>query len=63
MEENSSRCPVCGLEQERRIWDICPRCHWEYDTLQENHPDYDGGANVMSLNQAREAWQSGKEVE
>ena len=42
--------------------EICPVCGWEDDKFQRNHPDFDGGANVMSLNQAREAYAAGRPV-
>lgn len=34
-------------------YDICPVCFWEDDPVQFDDPDYDGGANVVSLNEAR----------
>lgn len=34
--------------------DICETCDWEDDHLQRDQPDFDGGANGPSLNQARE---------
>jgi hypothetical protein len=50
-------CPCCGfrtmLDLERGSFDICPVCGWEDDRLQYADPDYRGGANEMSLNQAR----------
>lgn len=33
---------------------ICLVCRWEDDNIQFAKPDYDGGANLPSLNQARE---------
>ncbi len=56
------KCPVCGHEDIWKQFDICPVCHWERDPLQEEEPDYEGGANVMSLNQARKAWGEQREV-
>lgn len=44
-------------------FDVCPVCNWENDGFQYRHPDEDGGANDMSLNQAREAWKNGERVE
>lgn len=59
------KCPVCGrYEFEKEDdYDVCPVCNWENDGLQYEEPDYAGGANVMSLNQARKAWKNGKKVE
>ena len=59
------KCPVCGKYEfeEEDSYEICPVCGWEDDDLQESNPDYAGGANHMSLNQAREAYRIGKAVE
>jgi hypothetical protein len=50
-------CPCCGLltldELPPGTYEICPVCEWEDDPVQFNDPDYIGGANVMSLNQAK----------
>ena len=51
------RCPCCGyftLEDEPGHFDICPVCRWEDDGVQSDDPNYGGGANTMSLNEARE---------
>lgn len=51
-------CPCCGyrtLEEEPPgTFDICPVCYWEDDFVQYDNPDYEGGANHVSLNQAKE---------
>ena len=59
------KCPVCGKYefQHEDDYDVCPVCNWENDGLQYDEPDYAGGANDMSLNQAREAWKNGERVE
>ncbi len=53
----SSRCPCCGyytfLEVDRGMYDICPVCFWEDDSEQEKNPNYAGGANRVSLIEAR----------
>lgn len=53
-------CPCCGfrtLESETRgSYDICAVCGWEDDGVQLDDPDYRGGANAESLNEARAAW-------
>jgi hypothetical protein len=54
-------CPVCGLENafsELGSYEICPQCKWEDDLVQYNDPDFKGGANTSSLNQARNEWKA-----
>jgi hypothetical protein len=50
-------CPCCGYltlpEPPAGTFDICPVCFWEDDNVQFNDPDFEGGANEVSLNQAR----------
>jgi hypothetical protein len=52
-----SPCPCCGfytLSQEPPCsYEICPVCFWEGDGVQFDDPDYAGGANRVSLNEAR----------
>lgn len=57
-------CPCCNQKgiEERGISDVCCFCGWEEDFLQENNPDYKGGANRMSLNEVRAAYAEGREV-
>ena len=57
------KCPVCGHEDNWRPYRICPVCDWERDPLQEEYPNYSGGANVMSLNEAKKAWKEDRKVE
>ena len=49
------KCPVCGKYEFNDLndFDICPVCGWENDVIQLEDPDYDGGANHISLNEAR----------
>ncbi|UCB44162.1 MAG: hypothetical protein JSV77_01420 [Dehalococcoidales bacterium] len=51
-------CPCCGyltLAQEPPgTFLLCRVCRWEDDPIQVKDPDYTGGANRPSLNQARE---------
>ena len=51
-------CPVCGMYEfpEYDSFEVCEVCGWEDDDLQLKEPDYEGGANDMSLNQARAMW-------
>lgn len=54
-------CPCCGFltldEAPSGTYDICNVCFWEDDGVQFRDPDYEGGANTVSLNQARENFQ------
>lgn len=50
-------CPCCGyLTLDARppgTWDICAVCWWEDDLVQYSDADFRGGANDVSLNEAR----------
>lgn len=54
-------CACCGAEVER--YDICEVCGWQDDDVQNGDPDYRGGANTMSLNEAKEAYKRGEQVD
>ncbi|MBR2284153.1 MAG: hypothetical protein IJ874_07025 [Ruminococcus sp.] len=50
------RCPCCGeysLDEPPGKYDICSVCGWEDDPVQLKDPDFAGGANRLSLNEAR----------
>ena len=51
-------CPCCGQltleEKPPGTYLICRVCHWEDDPVQFDDPSYTGGANRVSLEQARE---------
>ncbi len=59
-EENAKLypCPCCGQltlhEGKHGSFEICPVCKWEDDRVQWKNPDEAGGANKVSLNEARE---------
>ena len=55
------KCPVCEktIFEEYNSSEICEVCKWEDCGQQEDNPDCGGGANKMSLNQAREAFKKG----
>jgi hypothetical protein len=50
-------CPCCGYktldEAPPGTYDICPICFWEDDNVQFDDPDFEGGANEVSLRQAQ----------
>ncbi len=56
-DDKSFPCPCCGFltmdEPTRGTFDICVVCGWEDDEVQFNDPDCRGGANHISLNEAR----------
>ncbi|ADB39206.1 CPCC family cysteine-rich protein [Spirosoma linguale] len=51
------QCPCCGYytfqEPVDNHFDICPVCYWEDDGVQLHNPTYEGGANQVSLLEAR----------
>ena len=52
------KCPVCCKYEFEydNDYDVCETCGWENDGVQLDDPDYSGGANDISLNEARAAW-------
>lgn len=55
------KCPICGKTEfpERGSFDICSECGWEDDLIQTDDPDEEAGANIMSLNEYKTAYDSG----
>ena len=49
------KCPVCGdhVFEYDNDYSVCEVCGWENDALQYHLPDYWGGANYLSVNEAR----------
>lgn len=51
-------CPCCGqhtlAEEPPGTFAICPVCEWEDDHVQFRDPTYEGGANRVSLAEARD---------
>jgi hypothetical protein len=65
LNQNEDRllpCPCCGefTLSEKDFYEICPVCNWEDDPVQSTDPTYAGGANTMSLIQARVNWMAQK---
>jgi hypothetical protein len=58
MSERRYPCPCCGYltlpEPPTGTFELCQVCFWEDDNIQFDDPDYEGGANKVSLRQARE---------
>lgn len=50
-------CPCCGFRtldsEPPGTYGLCPVCWWEDDQVQFNDPEFQGGANGVSLRQAR----------
>jgi hypothetical protein len=57
MDENK-KCMCCALPTlpNESIFEICPLCGWQDDGVQNDDPDFDGGANKLSLNKYRQKW-------
>jgi hypothetical protein len=60
MKPEHVACPCCGYHTlgEERQWEVCPVCWWEDDPVQFDDPDFRGGANVRSLNEAKDLFRS-----
>ena len=54
---NKHLCPCCGYftlgERADNTFQIWPVCYWEDDGVQFDNPNYEGGANRVSLNKAK----------
>lgn len=63
-DEESQPCPVCGQHnfEEADDFEECPVCGWVNDGVQQEDPDYPGGYNRISLNDARKKWEAGRKV-
>ncbi|MGZ0167765.1 MAG: CPCC family cysteine-rich protein [Planctomycetales bacterium] len=50
-------CPCCHYltlaEEPLGTYEVCPVCCWEDDPVQSNDPSFEGGANNVSLVEAR----------
>lgn len=53
-------CPCCKnltlSEPPPGTYELCAVCYWEDDAVQFHNPQYEGGANTMSLVVAQEAY-------
>lgn len=60
-EKTAHKCPVCGKMEFPEIgsFDIYTECGWEDDLIQTDDPDEEAGANMMSLNKYKAAYESG----
>jgi hypothetical protein len=57
-------CPVCYKyrHENEDSYDRCPVCGWYKNLHQERHPDEEECENLLSLNEAREAYKKGEKV-
>ena len=50
-------CPCCGYltlsDEPPGTYEVCPVCDWEDDAAQSANAEIEGGANAVSLGQAR----------
>lgn len=55
LSRGSLLCPVCRKHkfEEKGKYEICPVCGWEDDPIARKDPSFDGGANGISLEEAR----------
>ncbi len=58
-KKSDVKCPVCENYSFNSVsfpgsYLICEICYWEDDLLQYENPNYNGGANKVSLNEARD---------
>ena len=49
-------CAVCSSVVAPDDFGLCTICGWEGDPVQEDDPNYRGGANPDSLNERKEWW-------
>ena len=57
-------CPLCGQHhfEENDDFEECPVCGWVNDGVQRADPNYRGGDNRISLNEAKKKFAAGKKV-
>ncbi len=62
-EEFKVLCPYCGegFVDEGHEYDVCEVCGWEDDPIQFDDPNYRGGANKLSLNEAKRIYNARRE--
>jgi len=56
-----AKCSVCNRHDFEEDFEVCPVCNWQHDRVQENDPDFWGGANDLSLNDYKTQWLNHKE--
>jgi hypothetical protein len=58
MEQMNKNCVCCGFPTlpKGSLFEICSACGWQDDPVQNDDPDFWGGANELSLNDYRKQW-------
>jgi hypothetical protein len=58
MDQNNKKCQCCGFPTLKAdsLFEICPLCMWQDDPIQNQDPNYAGGANHLSLHEYRKIW-------
>lgn len=66
MKNNSKfvACHCCGSIEvpigEEGLYYVCSKCGWENDEIQNEKPNYSGGANELSLNEYKAKYEKEK---
>lgn len=65
MRSREHRCPICRrtIFSKTCSYEYCEVCGWIDDFYQGENPDEENCANIMSLNEAKEAYEKGIRVE
>lgn len=63
-KNKSHLCPVCKKHyfSKTNSYEICPICGWEDNRVQSDDPDYKGGPNSLSLNEAIKEYEDKKDA-
>lgn len=51
----TNKCCCCEQTTVER-WDICEKCNWQNDPIQNEDPTYEGGANIQCLNEYKKQY-------
>ena len=65
MRKKMNPCPCCGRKviENPGDYEICPNCGWEDDPTQSQDPDFEGGANELSLKQAKKQYKASRKAD
>ena len=56
--DEKRKCKCCGKYtlDKNSIYEMCSNCGWKSNPFQEENPNFDGGANKLSLNQYKKEY-------